>query len=227
MDMSLSKLRETVKDREAWRDAVYGVSKSQTRLSNWTTTKSLGLEVACYSAATNRYSQEKWFLISAFPHNPSLFLPKDSPPLFPLELLSPAIFPTTFLFLLFIIWSLQSHCMWTCRSPLRIENAIWIHMKRLFFFFSTEKHIMQGLIVCARSDDWTCPGEGSPPSITACSSIGNSGTVCAAHWEQSNLGLGAFQWAAQRQKGGRKLPAFPFLVHRLQVGCVSCLYPDE
>ena len=34
MDMSLSKLRETVKDREAWRDADYGVSKSQTRLSN-------------------------------------------------------------------------------------------------------------------------------------------------------------------------------------------------
>ena len=29
-DMSLSKLWETVKDREAWRDAVYGVEKSQT-----------------------------------------------------------------------------------------------------------------------------------------------------------------------------------------------------
>ena len=45
MDMSLSKLREFVMDREAWRAVIHGVSKSWTRLSDWI---KLNTEVWCY-----------------------------------------------------------------------------------------------------------------------------------------------------------------------------------
>ena len=36
MDMSLSKLRESVMDSEVWHAAVHGITKSQTQLSDWT-----------------------------------------------------------------------------------------------------------------------------------------------------------------------------------------------
>ena len=41
MDMNLGKLKEIVRDREAWAATVHGVTKSRTQLSDWTTTTTL------------------------------------------------------------------------------------------------------------------------------------------------------------------------------------------
>ena len=53
MDMSLSKLQETVKDRGAWRAVVHGVAEIQTRLSDFTSTfhfHALEKEMATHSS---------------------------------------------------------------------------------------------------------------------------------------------------------------------------------
>jgi len=52
MDMSVSKLREMVMDREVWHAAVHGVTKSQTRLSDRTTT------TVCHAKVLYEHVQE-------------------------------------------------------------------------------------------------------------------------------------------------------------------------
>ena len=68
IDMSLSKFWEIVKDREAWRAVVHGVTKSWTWLSDWTTTfKPLNRKCAQKfggSLCSMKYLMEKLLLVS-------------------------------------------------------------------------------------------------------------------------------------------------------------------
>ena len=52
MDVSLSELRELVMDREAWRAVIHGVTKSLTRLSDWS-------DLILLILAVNYYQEEK------------------------------------------------------------------------------------------------------------------------------------------------------------------------
>ena len=47
MDMNLGEFQEMVRDRETWRAIVYGVPKSQTRLSDWTTHNDNSMRICC------------------------------------------------------------------------------------------------------------------------------------------------------------------------------------
>ena len=52
MNMNLGKLRETVRNREAWQTAVHGVAKSWRQLGDWTTTRDIVCVLVAYLCST-------------------------------------------------------------------------------------------------------------------------------------------------------------------------------
>ena len=84
MDMSLSKLRKMVKNREAWCAAVHGAAKSKTGLSDWTTTitgNHISMDLEHRAPLSVGFSRQEYWHGSPFPSPRNLPNPESNPDL--------------------------------------------------------------------------------------------------------------------------------------------------
>ena len=73
-DMNLSKLRDMVEYREAWRAAAHGVRKSWTQLSDWTTTRSFYWKLShCFPSGSTNFHAQECMQVSVVSHCWQLF----------------------------------------------------------------------------------------------------------------------------------------------------------
>ena len=87
MDESMSEVRELVMDREAWRAATHGVTKSWTRLSDWTELnwtevlpQTAGTEETCGIERSKPQKGDPWFSVFPVGHTPGFLAPRGRSP---------------------------------------------------------------------------------------------------------------------------------------------------
>ena len=116
MDVNLSELRELVMDREAWLAAIQGVTKSRTRLSDWTELLTSWM-LALQAPLSMKFSRQEYWSGFPFPPPPDLRNPGIQPR-----------FPALQADFFFTIWTMtEAHIYELLFSCLVVSDSLQSH----------------------------------------------------------------------------------------------------